>query len=341
MYRNAQRATRLGAALLLLGLSLAGPAAAQNTLHAGLIKNKGYTAGSALAASGMMRFEGDTVWSHIGFNHPRVFGIGYDPANPEVVFLSAGNGVLRTLDGGRSWRIVTGWEVTEAQDVIVDPNEPRHVYTATAYGVWRSEDGGDTWIESNAGIPTAHTYTHTVVVDRTRPGRLFAATHGGIYASEDGAHSWRLVAAEGIPTYGIAQGTSDPKVWIVGSEERGVLLSSDGGLTWRFARGDMAGNTIYGVDVDPTDARRLAAAGWGTGVFVSTNGGRSWTQRLRGLPVEDIYEVLFDPDEPGRLWAATVEQGIFRSDDLGRRWVYAGMYGTLVFDLTFVPDQPE
>lgn len=324
-------------------LSLATPATGQgtSTLYAGLIKNKGYVVGSPLAASGLQRFDGDTLWTHIGWNHPRIFGIAFDPTDAGVFYLAAGNGVLRSRDGGRSWRIVTGWEITEPQDVAVDPNAPAHVYLATPYGMWRSEDRGDTWIESNTGIPVPSQYTQAVTIDRTQAGRLFAATHGGLYASEDGARSWRLVAAEGIPIYSLDQSRSDPNVWIAGTGGHGVLLSKDNGRNWQFARGRFAGDTIYGVAIDPFDARRMAAGGWGTGVYVSTDGGRSWTQRRSGLPVLHVYEVLFDVDTPGRLWAATVEEGIYRSDDGGRSWTYAGMNGTLVFDLTFIPDQPE
>lgn len=105
-------------------------------LHAGLIKTQGYVVGSPLAASGFHRFEGGETWTHIGWNIPRVSGLAYDPTNPDVLFLACGNGGLRTLDGGQSWRITTDWRVTEAQDIAVDPNAPSHVYIATAYGIW-------------------------------------------------------------------------------------------------------------------------------------------------------------------------------------------------------------
>lgn len=329
--------------VVLFGFQPVGTAAAQEpaTLYAGLIKNKGYVVGSPLAASGLMRFEGDTLWTHIGWNHPRIFGIDYDPADPNVRYLAAGNGVLRTRDGGDSWRIVTGWEITEPQDIAVDPNAPEHLYLATPYGVWRSEDGGDRWTEASEGIPVAHTYTQDVHVDRMQAGRVVAATHGGLYLSEDGARTWRLVAAEGIPVYSLDQGTTDPDVWIAGTGGQGVLLSRDGGGSWEPARGGFRDTTIYGVAIDPFDAQRMAAGGWDTGVYVSADGGRSWMQRQGGLPVPHVYEVLFDAVEPGRLWTATVEQGIFHSDDLGQHWAYAGMYGTLVFDMTFIPDQPK
>ena len=37
---------------------------------------------------------------------------------------------------------------------------------------------------------------------------------------------------------------------------------------------------------------------------------------------------------------ATVEAGIFYSDDHGQNWTAAGMDGTLVFDMIFIPEGP-
>ncbi len=132
----------LACALLLLPSVAQG----QHQLFAGLIRTKGYVVGSPLSASGLFRFAGaDTNWTHIGWNHPRISAVAFDPDDPDTFYLAAGSGVLRTMDGGKSWRLVTGWDVTEAQDVVVDPNAPERVYAATAYGIWRSRDRGQTW----------------------------------------------------------------------------------------------------------------------------------------------------------------------------------------------------
>ena len=307
-------------------------------LHAGLIKTQGYVVGSPLAASGFHRFEGGETWTHIGWNIPRVSGLAYDPTNPDVLFLACGNGGLRTLDGGQSWRITTDWRVTEAQDIAVDPNAPSHVYIATAYGIWATTNQGETWREANDGI--SKTYAQAVEVDRTQADRVFAGTEGGLYLSEEGGRSWSQVAAV-EDVLDIQQSITDPQRWLAGTQNDGILLSDDGGRTWQAVRQRrLRAATIYAVAIDPTDARRMAAVGWNTGVLVSANGGRSWKRQGRTLPSPHFYEVVFDPNVPGRLWVATVEAGIFYSDDHGQNWTAAGMDGTLVFDMIFIPERP-
>jgi photosystem II stability/assembly factor-like uncharacterized protein len=306
-------------------------------LFAALIRSKGYVVGSELTQSGLHHFGGDSTWTHLGWNTPRVSGITYDPAHPDTMYLAAGNGIHRTHDGGASWRLVTDWRITEVQDVTLDPHASDHVYLASAYGVWRTDDGGETWTEANDGLlPDGNEYTQTIEADHAQRGRLLVGTEDGVYESTDGAASWHRVGGEGLEILDLQQSRTDPDVWIAATYRNGLLLSSDGGRTWTAGPEAIASNSIHGVAVDPTDADRMAAVGWGTGVYVTEDGGRTWTRRGDDLPVDNFYEAVFDANEPGRLWVATLEEGVYFSDDLGQTWASAGLYGTLVFDMAFV-----
>ncbi|WP_420454316.1 WD40/YVTN/BNR-like repeat-containing protein [Rubrivirga sp.] len=307
-------------------------------LWAGVIQSKGYFVGATLTQSGLVRFEGDSTWTHHGWNTPRIVGITYDPARPETVFLASGNGVLRTRDGGDSWRLTTDWRITEVQDVSLDPNAPDHVYLASAYGVWRTEDGGDTWAESNSGLlPPGTHYTQTIEVDHSQAGRVLVGTEGGVYETTDGARSWRYVGGGlEVEVLDLQQSRTDPDVWIAATYRDGLRLSADNGRTWADGPAALEDASVHGVAIDPTDARRMVAVGWGTGVHVTEDGGRTWTRRGAALPTDNFYEAVFDANVPGRIWVATLEEGVYHSDDLGRTWTSAGLYGTLVFDMTYV-----
>jgi photosystem II stability/assembly factor-like uncharacterized protein len=322
---------------LLVGLLvLAAPAvhAQPMRLYTTLSNSKGYVVGSRLSQSGLFRHESDTSWAFNGWSLVRVSGVAADPATPRRRYLATGNGVLVTQDLGRSWRLATDWHVTETQDVAA---EPGRAYAGTAYGIWRSEDGGLTWIESSTGIPEMQRYTQDLEVDASRPGRILAGTDGGVYVSEDGARSWRL-AGPVVPVYDLAQSASNPRRWFAATSGHGLYRSDDGGRTWAQVATRHRTTSFLGVAVDPRNDRRVAAASWGHGLLVSTDGGRTWTSRTRGLRTSNVFNVLFDVNVPGRLWVGTVEGGIYTTDDLGRTFRYAGMNGTLVFDLAFLPE---
>ena len=334
MMPNSMTLRRWGLLVPLLG-ALTGPAAAQPLrLYTTLNNSKGYVVGSRLAQSGLFRHASDTSWTFNGWSLPRISGVAADPANPRRRYLAAGNGVMVTQDLGRSWRLATDWRVTEVQDVAA---EPGRAYAGSAYGIWRSEDGGLTWMESSAGIPEMKRYTQDLEVDAAQAGRILAGTDGGVYISEDAGRSWRL-AGPVVPVYDLAQSASNPRRWFAGTSGHGLYRSDDGGRTWTAVAPRYARTSFLGVAIDPRNDRRIAAASYGQGLLVSTDGGRTWTARTRGLRTPNVYSVLFDVNVPGRLWVGTVEGGIYTTGDLGRTFRYAGMNGTLVFDLAFLPE---
>jgi photosystem II stability/assembly factor-like uncharacterized protein len=233
--------------------------------------------------------------------------------------------------------MTTDWRVTETQDIAVDPNAPEHVYLATAYGVWRTSDRGETWTESSAGI--AKKYTQALKVDRTQTGRVLIGTEGGIYLSADGAASWSLVGPKEVTILDLDQSLTSPSIWLAATQDRGVLLSNDGGKVWQMSKGSIAKVAIYAVAIDPFEPKHMSAASWGASLFVSVDGGASWQQRNTGLPVRNLYETVFDTNQAGRLWTATFEEGVFYSDDFGRTWQDAGMHGAMVFDMVFIDEK--
>ena len=311
--------------------------AGEAVLYASLIQSKGYVVGTELVASGLHRHGGDSAWVHVGWNNPRVNGIAYDPAHPDTMFVAAGNGALRTYDGGKSWRITTDWRVTEVQDVALDPHAPTDVYLATAYGVWRSQDQGETWQEANAGLPPeGRHYTETIEVDRTSEGRVLVGTTDGVYVSEDRAATWKRAGIAGVEVLDLQQSPTRPTCWIAATYQNGLFWSCNNGQYWTSGPDVLAERSIHGVAFDPFDADRMVAVGWNTGVQITEDGGATWTRRGETLPEDRFYEAIFDANVPGRIWVATLEAGVYFSDDLGRTWTSAGLDGTLVFDMLFV-----
>lgn len=282
--------------------------------------------------------EASDDWHRTGPVIQAINSITSDPSNPERVFLACGNGIVRSLDGGESWKMTSGWRESDFTKIAIDPENGDNVYAASVWGISISRDGGETWKPSNKGL--AEKYSRTIIIDERKPKRVLLGTADGVYQSNDGANTWRPIrTSPKLTILRIARSQADLDLWIAGTEGQGVYLSRNDGKNWTQTASDLADKNIYAVAVDPFDASRMAAAGWGTGVWISSDGGKTWHDRGDGLPSQNVTAMTFDPNHKGRLWVSTFEEGTVYSDRLGEGWQDGGLMGAYVYDLGFIAAQ--
>ena len=315
------------------------PAPAHDMLVCAIVA-QGYVVGSKLATdNGLFRRAADGSFRHFGINYPGIFSVAVDPRDSRVLYTAAINGCILTADGGRTWRIGTGWDITEPKEVRVDPFSPDRVFLALPDGIAVSPDRGRTWVRRENGLPERGKYTQVIGMDRFREGRVLAGCESGIYLSEDGAALWRRVLRTQATVDDIEQAPRDPGLWIAATERDGVQVSRDGGLTWSRAAGVPGAEALYNVAFDPIHPGRIAVSSWTYGILVTEDGGRTWTNRNAGLPDEHrVYRVGIDPDS-GRLYAAVYDNALYLSDNFGRSWKHAGLDNSRICNIQFFPRQ--
>ena len=319
--------------LLLVASSL--PLAAQYSLYSCMSITKEYVVGAKLAPSGLFLRSATGEWRHLGYNHPFVFALDYDPRDPATLYLAAGNGLIQASDHGRKWKILTGSDVTELRDVAVDRNAPGTIYFAHCAGIRATHDAGRTWQEISAGLHRK--YTEAIRVDRERSGVLLAGTEEGIFRSEDDGTTWRLAGAAAFQTMHIEQSPKDSCYWLATTQGGGLFASKDCGRSFENQGNLGVGRNLYDIAFDPANPDRIAVAGWGFGVSISEDRGRTWQFRNSGLPNTDVWSVTFDPAKPGRLYASVHEEAIYVSADGGVSWAKDGAEGSVATRMKFVP----
>ena len=321
---------RLLCALAVAGMVLPG---ADWTMYLAMATSKNYVVGAKLPPSGVFRRSAGSDWQQVGFNHPFSFALDFDRRDPGIVYLAAGNGLIRMTERGAKWKILTGSDVTELRDVSVGSDNA--IWFGHSAGVRVSRDGGKTWSEMGGSL--RRQYTEAIRVDRTKPASVLIGGEDGIFRTEDAGKSWRLAGASGFQIMNIEQSPHDPCFWLAATQNGGLFASRDCGRTFENTPRTGVERVLYTIGFDPANAKRIAIAGWGFGVAVSEDNGATWQFRNNGLPSTDIWSAAFDPAKPGRLWASAHEEAIYRSDDAGRTWVRDGLEGSAVFRMLFVP----
>jgi len=280
--------------------------------------------------------------------------VAFAPSDPDVVYVDAGWEFLRSQDGGESWtRFETGSGPLFPEDrgrpisLAVHPNNPDLVFM-NAYdgGVFRSDDGGRTWVDSSSGVSGSQSWdVATCPVD---PQYVLAATKNGIYESLDRGSSWHGRNTTGglNCALAVALDPTDPSKILVGNEIQGcILMSTDGGLTWRKVLSDLGENTptgrrgiyqiafapsqpsvVYAVSAIGTMTVMVPRETKGRGVFKSTDGGQSWLPVNQGLEAAalNILALAIHPQNPDLVYVGTLGKGVFRTTNGGRTWSKSG-----------------
>lgn len=259
------------------------------------------------------------TWEHRGWReYIRTF---HSVAGADGTLWSAcGNGVLRSRDGGVSWKVTTGWEVTEVLRIAVDPQRPERVFAATAYGPIASCDGGDTWEFRRNGL--IRRFAGDICIDRTRGAHLLLASESGVFVSTDEGHHWQATSLQGKDIRTIVQDPLVDSTFWAGTESDGIWSSTDGGRTWLPASTGLAHHTVYTIEIDARAPGLMFAGTHGGGVYRSTDHGAHWEQRIDGLTNLDVHSMAILHAGPSLVFAGTLNGGLFQSTNQGATWTF-------------------
>lgn len=305
-------------------------------IYASVLSNSRYVVGAKNRETGLfVSSDFGNTWQHVGWKNIRCFGMAMDPQKVgEVFYLASGNGVLKTVNGGKRWGITTGWRVTEVQEIVVNSVTPQKLVIGTPYGVFRSENAGRSWQSSNTGLNTIDAkFISALEIDRQNPDHLLLGTEAGLFGSRDGGKTWKRVALQGEPVRDIEQNLSEPAVFYLGTENKGVFKSTDGGKVWAAVNHGIQYKTVYVLAIDRTHPNTVYAGTYKGGVYKTTNGGRRWKAVNKGLTNRVLHGLAIVPGQPNIVFAGTVNGGIFKSTNGGNTWHYSGLNGAQVWKM--------
>ena len=296
---------------------------------------RGSVSGSSTGAFGAFaRNDAETTWTKLTPSNVITFGLGFFVrGTTERIYVAGGNGVLRSSDGGRSWRILTSWNTMEILSVAPDPTDSATILAATPWGVYKSTDDGASWIHKSRGM--RRWFVQKLLIDRRDPRIVYAAAEDGLYRSRNEGESWSRLQLPAEQIQAVAQNPTSPENLAAVAEDRGIWISRDGGARWMQCR-ELRQETMYALRFSP-DGKDLYAAGWKTGLWRSRDGGETWERIWSDPAVEAVFDVVVNPGDPRHLLVGTDGQGLYESPDQGATWHRAGLMGAKVKQIEFIP----
>ncbi len=242
------------------------------------------------------------------------------PSDPEVVWVgtgeanarnsvSWGDGVYRSVNGGRSWTHVGLRDSAHVGRIVIHPKNPRIVYVAALGRLWganrerglfKTTDAGRTW--RCVKFVNDDTGCIDLVMDPRDPNILYAAAYqvrrgpfaggnpavqtgpgSGLFKSTDGGETWSVLK-QGLPRRplgrcGLAVSRKDPRV------------------VYAVVQTDLTSTTVSG------QAAKTGGDPDHGGVFRSQDRGETWTKVNDLCPRPFYYgQVRVDPADDRRVY---------------------------------------
>ena len=187
--------------------------------------------------------DGGATWRAVGnSSFDGIRAIVLDPANTNTAY-AAGNGVLKSVDGGLSWQRLANPNGGMCC-LAIHPVVGTTVYAGGSvfpgpFQVFKTTDGGASW--TPLSVLAGSRGIGAIVIDPLTPSTMYLA---------------------GV---------------------NGVLKSTDDGATWQPAITGLTTVDVTALVLDPLSPSTLYAGTNGGGVFRSTNGAASWAPYNEGL----------------------------------------------------------
>ncbi len=344
-----------------------GPAVASGRIgDIAVVSHKPATWYVAVASGGVWKTtNAGTTWTPI-FDNEGSYSIGcvtVDPTNENVIWVGTGennsqrsvgygDGVYKSLDGGKSWQNM-GLKASEhIGKIIVDPNNADIVYVSAQGPLWapggdrglyKTIDGGKTWkavltVSENTGVsdlwmdPRDAKVLYATSYQRRR--HQWALLNGGpesaIWKSTDAGGTWRKLD-KGLPKVdlgriGLAVSPANPDfvyaiIEAADAKDKGFYRSTDRGESWARQSDYVSGSPQYYQELiaDPKNAERV----YSMDVFtqVTEDGGKTWKRLAEKYKHVDNHALWIDPNDTDHLVNGN-DGGVYETWDRGANWQF-------------------
>ena len=326
-----------------------------------------------VASGGVWKTVNDgTTWTPV-FSNEGSYSVGWvalDPNDSSVVWVgsgesnsqrsvSYGDGIYRSVDGGKNWENLGLKKSEHIGRVVIDPRDSKVVYVSAEgplwgpggdRGVYKTVDGGKTWkavltISENTGV-------NDIAIDPSNPDILYASAYqrrrhvftlidGGpesaIYKSTDAGATWNKLKS-GLPTVemgriGLAVSPADPNVVYAAVEaadgKGGIFRSEDKGANWERRNEFDAGAMYYARIVpDPKNVDRIFIMN--VELRESRDGGKTIHKINEVNHHGDNHAMWIDPDNT-KHWLLGSDGGMYETWDDAKSWQFKANLPTMQF----------
>jgi photosystem II stability/assembly factor-like uncharacterized protein len=266
--------------------------------------------------------DGGRSWKRVaGSDIQRAESVAIDPIDHRILYVGTWRLAYKSTDFGRTWNLVdTGVPLdSDVFSIAIDQANPAVMYSSACSGVYRSTNQARTWTRLRLVPDRFAIRAQVVYLDPVDRQKVYSGTTEGLFLSNNDGQHWTRITGENITVNAIQVSPADNRRILIGTEYQGVLLSEDGGKTWKESSGGFIHQQISWIVPDPGNPGGFVAglASGRGGLYAFSAQGRTWapSQIREGMR---ILSYLILPKSRGRL--AGTSQGLFWQANAAAPW---------------------
>jgi len=287
--------------------------------------------------------------------------LAIDPDNPNVVWagtgennhqraLGYGDGVYKSIDGGKSWKNMGLKDSRQIGKIVIDPRNTNIVFVAAEGSAWgpggerglyKTSDGGKNW--KMVLEISIHTGVNEVVFDPRNPDIMYTTSEqrrrhtftkigGGpesaVYKSTDAGENWEKIM-KGLPKVdiggmGLALSYANPEYIYLSMEaadkKGGFFRSTNRGASWKkMGDKNASGQYFNEIFCDPKDENKVYLMDVRSEVTV--DGGKTWKRLSTKNRHVDDHAMWINPENTNNFLIGG-DGGIYETFDGGETYDY-------------------
>ncbi len=285
----------------------------------------------------------------IDANNTNVVWVGTGENNNQRS-VAYGDGVYKSIDGGKSWENMGLKESEHIGTMIIHPENSDIVYVAATgplwkeggdRGIYKTEDGGLTWerilfVSDNTGFAD-------LIMDPRDPNVMYASAHqrrrhvftyigggpeSGIYKTTDGGKNWNKVN-KGLTKndkgrIALAISPADPEYLYcmveAANDEGGVYKSMNRGASWdKMSKYTTSGNYYTELICDPLDPKKVFSMD--TWLHHTEDAGATFKKTGEKNKHVDNHDIWIEPENTSH-WLVACDGGLYETWDMAKTWQF-------------------
>ncbi|MGH9773515.1 MAG: WD40/YVTN/BNR-like repeat-containing protein [Candidatus Acidiferrales bacterium] len=250
--------------------------------------------------------------------------LAFDPHDSNIIYAGTYHLPWKTSDGGKNWApIHTGMvDDSDVMSISVNPTEPSEVFASACSGIYHSINAAENWSKYK-GIPFSSRRTHMIRQDPAHPEIVYAATTEGLWKTTDSGAIWKQMTSGTWVVTALVIDPRNTEHLIIGSRRMGILISEDGGRSFRESNDGFRHRGLLDLAVDPVNSAHmlLIFPDEVEPALATRDAGRTWQKLGPGLGTGQLRHVYAAPDG---WWATLKSGGLLHYSDAAAKWLPTG-----------------